>query len=128
MASDSGVVKAADATEVLQAASNDYLDSLRQKILFGLRIYPYVNPSMLHVFLGTSTPSSLWKDLVLAGLIEEGLVVSETVTLTSPFDRSQSYTVLHLTENAYNATATATFDPQPRAALSETPEPSATAA
>lgn len=86
--------------EVVDATSL-YVEQLRAKILFGLSIYKFVNPSMLHVFLGTSTPSAIWKEQVLAQLIEEGLVISETISLTSAADRAQTYTVLHLPENVF---------------------------
>lgn len=82
-------------------AATKYKESLRSKILFGLSVYPFVNPSMLHVFMGTSTPTSIWKDEVLEELIQEGLVVKEDVQLTSPSERSQTYTVLHLAEREY---------------------------
>lgn len=101
--------------EALTDSANEYLLLLEQKILYGLSIYRFVSPSMLHVFLGTSTPASLWKDQVLQRLIESGQVISENVTLTSPFDRSQSYTVLHLPENVY----------EPPAALTPTVSPCA---
>jgi hypothetical protein len=78
-------------------------DMLREKILFGLSIYPFLSPSMLHVFLGTATPKSIWKDVVLKALVEEGLVCSEEVTLTSPHDRTQTYNILRLAENTYTA-------------------------
>lgn len=88
--------------EILQESANAYMAQLREKILFGLSIYKYLNPSMLHVFLGTSTPSSLWKDQVLEQLLAEGAVVKTDIQLTSPSERSQSYTILHLPENKYS--------------------------
>lgn len=87
--------------EALRDSANEYLELLRQKILYGLSIYKFLSPSQLHVFVGTATPTSLWKEQVLEKLIEQGLVISKVVTLTSPFDRSQTYTVLHLPENPY---------------------------
>lgn len=102
--------------EALSDSANEYLAQLEQKILYGLSIYKFVSPTMLHVFLGTSTPASLWKDQVLQSLIASGQVISENVTLTSPFDRSQSYTVLHLPENVYT----------PPEALEPAPTPCAT--
>lgn len=98
----------------MQSATNNVADSevvtpvdkyeidLRQKILFGLSVYPFVSPSMLHVFLGTSTPSSIWKEQVLRQLLEEGVVVQEDVQLTSPAERSQTYTVLRLADRPYS--------------------------
>jgi hypothetical protein len=101
-------------------AANEWAQNLREKILFGLSIYKFVSPTMLHVFLGTSTPSALWKDEVLAKLIEDGLVVQENIALTSPLDRSQSYTVLRLAENVYTPPETPTAaSPQPCAEENE---------
>lgn len=74
---------------------------LREKILFGLAVYPFLSPSMLHVFLGTATPKSLWKDVVLEALLKEGLVCKDEVTLTSPHDRTQTYTILRLADAVY---------------------------
>lgn len=82
-----------------------YEIDLRQKILFGLSVYPFLSPSMLHVFLGTSTPTSIWKEQVLRQLLEDGLVVQEDVQLTSPSDRSQTYTILRLADRAYTPPA-----------------------
>lgn len=94
--------QANDAEEVpMQNAAELYTSELEEKILYGLSIYRFLNPSMLHVFLGTSTPVALWKNEVLRKLLEEGRVVSVTFTLTSPAGRSQTYEVLHLPENEY---------------------------
>jgi hypothetical protein len=115
MSSPSTAVAVEEATPDIsrEDAADTYLDQLEAKILFGLKVYPFLSPSMLHVFLGTSTPTALWKDQVLARLIEEGKVISTTVSLTSPFERSQTYTVLHLVSNVYPlATSAATSDPQ----------------
>lgn len=78
----------------------DYGQLLRDKILFGLEVYPFVSPTMMHTFLGTATPSAIWKE-VLNHLIAEELVVKTEVRLTSPHDRVQSYTVLHLASKPY---------------------------
>jgi hypothetical protein len=77
-------------------AADEYAQTLRRKILFGLYVYPYMNPSMLHVFLGTATPKALWKDVILKELIQEGHVTEDSVQLTSPHDRTQTYTILRL--------------------------------
>lgn len=79
----------------------EYVATLRKKILFGLAIYPALSPSMLHVFLGTATAVSVWKPL-LSDLLAEGLVVEEEHQLKSPHDRSQTYTILRLACNAYS--------------------------
>lgn len=77
-----------------------HVQMLREKILFGLGVYPYLSPTMLHTFLGTSTSTHVWKP-ILNQLIAEGLVVSEEAKLTSPHERQQSYTILHLATNQY---------------------------
>lgn len=90
---------AADIPEVDQSLE-EYKQMLREKILFGLEIYPAISPSMLHVFLGTATSTHVWKP-ILNDLISEGLVQKQEVTLTSPIDRVQTYTILHRAENSY---------------------------
>lgn len=79
---------------------NEYARILREKILFGLEIYPAVSPTMLHTFLGTATSTHVWKP-ILNDLIAEGLVARVEVTMTSPHDRTQTYSVLHRTDKPY---------------------------
>ena len=79
---------------------NTYVKKLREKILFGLEIYPAVSPTMLHTFLGTSTSADVWKS-ILEELIIEGLVSRTEVQLTSPYDRVQTYTIIHRTNKPY---------------------------
>lgn len=84
----------------LHKSLEDYTQLLREKIIFGLQVYPYLSPTMLHVFLGTAVSTHVWKP-ILNDLIVEGVVQKDEVQLTSPHDRVQSYTVLHLTTNPY---------------------------
>jgi hypothetical protein len=107
-----------DKIDLLKKASDDSSAAfealeqiLRDKILFGLTVYPALSPSMLHVFLGTATPKALWKDIVLEKLLLEGVVTKTEATLTSPYDRTQTYTVLHLTSNLYTPPADANQTP-----------------
>lgn len=95
-----------DATTRPEAMDPAY-DMWREKVLFGLSIYPVISPSMLHIFVGTAVPKSLWKDVILKELIQEGLVVQENITLTSPHDRVQTYTLLRLATTPYVAPADA---------------------
>jgi hypothetical protein len=84
-------------------AMEDYVRMLREKILFGLEIYTFVSPTMLHTFLGTSTSAHVWKP-ILNQLIAEGLVEREEVTHITPHtlhERTQTYTILHLAQNHY---------------------------
>lgn len=73
----------------------DYADHIEEKILFVLRIYPRISPTMLQVGLGTSVSSKMWRP-ILDALIRKGLVKQEYVQETSPADRIQSYTVISL--------------------------------
>ncbi len=82
----------------------EYTRMLREKILFGLEIYPAVSPTMLHTFLGTSTSTHVWKP-ILNELITEGLVEKTEVTLTSPHDRTQTYTIISRTDKPYTPPA-----------------------
>ncbi len=95
-------VNVSEGATVDSSGLEDYSQKLQDKILFGLMIYPALSPSMLHVFLGTSTPTKVWK-AILQNLIATGVVVQEDITLTSPHDRVQSYTVLHLQSKPYDA-------------------------
>lgn len=87
-------------SDLVASPLEDYSQILREKILFGLKVYPYLMPTMMQVFLGTSTPTKVWKP-ILEGLITEGLVGRQEVVLTSPYERIQTYTILHLTTNPY---------------------------
>lgn len=80
--------------------AEEYTSQLREKILFSLSVYQYVSPSMLHVALGTSSPSALWRQ-ILTDLIAEGLVQETRIMLTTPSERNQTYAVLHLSSNSY---------------------------
>lgn len=86
--------------DAVSTAAEEYIDILRTKILFSLKVYPFLSPSMLHVALGTATSTALWKP-ILEALIVEGKVNEAKVQLTSPHDRSQTYTILHLSDNTY---------------------------
>ncbi len=81
--------------EDFNRALEEYPVLLREKILFGLKVYPFIGRSMLHQFLQTSTPASIWKP-ILNELIAEGLVIEEEVTLTTPHERTQTYNIIHL--------------------------------
>ena len=83
-----------------EEAMDNYAELLRAKILHALKIYPALSPTMIHVALGTSTSAVVWK-AVLEELIAEGLVVRREITATSPHDRVQNYTVIHLAETEY---------------------------
>ena len=108
----------ADPGPTITEAFETQVKLLREKIIFGLTIYPALSPSMLHVFLGTAQPKSIWKDVVLEQLISDGVVVKADVALTSPNDRAQTYTVLHLTSKPYTSpTDSAAPEPEPTVCL-----------
>ena len=91
---------------------------IREQIIFALRVYKSLQPSMLHVALGTATPADLWKR-ILRELINEGVVQSTEVQLTSPRDRRQTYTILHLATNPYTLDPALTIATNPYNTASE---------
>ena len=95
----------------IEEAVDAYALELREKILFGLAVYQAVSPTMLQVFLGTSTPTKLWKP-ILKALEAEGKVCREEVPLTTPHDRVNSYTILHLPSNPYSVPTQFQANPQ----------------
>lgn len=76
------------------------IKALEEKILHTLRIWPFISQSMLHVALGTATPTSLWKP-IFQKLVDDGIIKQTQVSGMSPKDRAQTYTVFHLAENPY---------------------------
>lgn len=90
---------------VMEGASST-IDQTRDKILHTLTIFPFLSRSMIHVGIGTSTPTTLWKP-ILDQLVAEGKVRVTKFQRNSPLDRSQSYTIYHLPENEYKVEPTA---------------------
>lgn len=78
----------------------DTINNLRAKILHTLSVYPFLSSSMVHVGIGTSTPTSLWKP-ILEALIQEGRICELQIQRKSPLSRAQSYTIYHLPDNEY---------------------------
>lgn len=72
----------------------------REKILHALEVFPFLSNSMIHMAIGTSNSTLLWKP-VLEALVAEGSVVETTHSAKTPIDRSQSYTIYHLPINSY---------------------------
>jgi hypothetical protein len=91
--------------DALTEAFEAQVKILREKMLFALTIYPALSPSMMHVAVGTNSPKSIWKDEILETLIEEGLIIRREVKLTTPRERNQTFTVLHLAGIEYNPPA-----------------------
>lgn len=75
-------------------------DLVRDKILHALEIFPFISNSMIHMAIGTSTPTMLWKP-ILEQLVKDGAILETTITAKSPLDRQQTYTIYHLPKNAY---------------------------
>jgi len=69
--------------------------TLRAKILHTLSVWPYLNPSMLQVGIGTSISSRLWHP-VRDALIKDGLIAQDEVRARSHVGRDQVYTILRL--------------------------------
>lgn len=88
-------------SEDTSAGGSDVNTLIRDKILHVLEIFPYISNSMIHMAIGTSTPTILWKP-ILEQLVKEGLILETTITAKSPLDRQQTYTIYHLPKNAYN--------------------------
>jgi hypothetical protein len=76
------------------------LEVLRNKILFALTIYPFLQRSMLHQVVGTSVSRRLW-DPILESLIEEGLISKTTLAAKTPLARNQTFKVYHLATRQY---------------------------
>lgn len=76
------------------------LDLIRARILHTLDIFPALSGSMIHIGLGTSTPTSLWRP-ILENLVADGIVVKLEVASRTPLDRNQTYTLYHLPKNSY---------------------------
>lgn len=73
---------------------------VRDKITHLLTIYPFLQPSMIHMGIGTSTPSELWKP-ILDSLKADGVIQESTVLTENAEGRKMSCTILHLTQNTY---------------------------
>ena len=66
---------------------------IRDRILFVMKIYPVISPSMLQVGIGTTFSPKLWRP-VFDALVREGRIkVTSTSTLT-PTGRAQEMKIL----------------------------------
>lgn len=84
----------------LADAAKAHTDLLAKRILHALEIYPYMSASMIHMAIGTSTSTSIWRP-VLEHLVEAGKVTETDHISKSPLDRTQTYTIYHLPSNPY---------------------------
>ena len=67
---------------------------VREKILRVLGVYPTISPAMLHIGIGTSVRTSLWRP-ILDKLIAEELV-TETRTYIEINGKSKQYVLISL--------------------------------
>jgi hypothetical protein len=74
------------------------LDLIKARILHILEICPILTSSQIHMSLGTSTPSPLWRPVLMA-LVADGEVVKCEYTTQTPLGRNQAYTLYHLPKN-----------------------------
>lgn len=70
---------------------------IETRILHILGIYPKLSNSMLQVGMGTSLPPKIWKP-VLVRMINEGTLISSSVSSLTPDGRAQSYTVISVAQ------------------------------
>ncbi len=82
-------------SEPAQVAQNPN-DGIRDNILHILGIFPVISTSMLHITLGGSLPTSIWKP-VLDSLVESRVVDRRDHVAKAPNGRTRHYTVLSLT-------------------------------
>ena len=70
-------------------------DTIENKIIRLLRIYPKISPSMMQIGIGSSLPVNIWKP-ILNKLIEDGTVKEDFLVVPSASGRQQSHTILSL--------------------------------
>lgn len=78
----------------------DAQDFYRQRILHTLEVFPFLSASMIHVGIGTASPSPIWKP-VLQDLVNSGEVVMTEISANAPSERRLAYTIYHLSSRAY---------------------------
>lgn len=88
------------------------IELLRAKILHQLEIFPFLSRSMIHMSIGTATPTQLWGP-ILDSLVEEGAVKVTELSCRTPGDRQQAYTIYHLATNHYRYGPSGTSDASP---------------
>lgn len=70
-------------------------ESIRERILHVLSVYPIISPTMLQVGLGTNIQAASWRP-VLEELIAEGTVKQGTRVVKTPSGRHYTYTRIQL--------------------------------
>lgn len=70
-------------------------DDVKKRIIYTLRIYPKISVAMLHVGIGTTIKTEIWRP-ILETLISEGIVHREFTVHLSPGGKNRTYTRLWL--------------------------------
>ncbi|MHA2067748.1 MAG: hypothetical protein ACXABY_25580 [Candidatus Thorarchaeota archaeon] len=78
-----------------EVKTDEGTDGIRENILHILSIFPIISPSMLHITLGGSLPTKVWKP-ILEALITSGLVERGEHVTPAPNGRTRCYTLLSL--------------------------------
>ena len=78
----------------------DAQDYYRQRILHVLEVFPFLSASMIHVGIGTASPTPIWKP-VLQDLVNSGEVTVTEISANAPSDRRLAYSIYHLSTRAY---------------------------
>jgi len=82
-------------TEDFEEVRTTAREVIKEKILHALRIWPYLNPSMLQVGIGTALTPKLWHP-VLESLETEGVITRDEIRTKTPSGREQVCTVIRL--------------------------------
>ena len=84
---------------VAEAKTDEGTDGIRENILHILSIFPTISPSMLHITLGGSLPTKVWKP-ILEALIQSKLVERNEHVAPAPNGRTRCYTLLSLCDKS----------------------------
>ena len=82
-------------TQTDDTTSDDTEVPFRDKIIHVLSIYPTISPTMLQMGLGPGISPKIWRPHLQA-LIDEGVVVQDSVAKQSPMGRYHQYQRLQL--------------------------------
>lgn len=84
------ITESAEPTTAFEEVTAD----IRADILSLLETYPYLGYTMIQVGIGPAKPPKLWKP-ILEQLVEEGVILKQTVPVTSGRGRDITRTVYH---------------------------------
>lgn len=77
--------------------STTYLKDVEDRIISVLKVYPRISPSMLHIGIGSSMPTKIWRP-VLEDMVSRGIISIDHIADLSAKGRSQSHTIISLKE------------------------------